>query len=76
MTVPHTKATSQPHRSSRMPLKNGWCTLPSADFARCSTSADSSGSTLMNPSLAVRHLAKPGSMNPGKVALMPPADSA
>jgi hypothetical protein len=33
------------HRSSRRPLKNGWCSLPSADFARYSISAISEGST-------------------------------
>jgi hypothetical protein len=35
------------HRSSRMPLKNGWRTLPAADFARYSISASSDGSTQM-----------------------------
>jgi hypothetical protein len=33
------------HRSSRMPLKKRWRTLPSADFARYSISASSDGST-------------------------------
>src|ERR1700704_2832908 len=33
------------HRSSRRPLKNGCRTFPSADFARYSISASSSGST-------------------------------
>jgi hypothetical protein len=33
------------HRSSRMPLKTGWRTLPSADFARYSISASNEGST-------------------------------
>src|SRR5712671_3468805 len=33
------------HKSSRMPLKKGWRTLPSADFARYSISANSDGST-------------------------------
>src|SRR5204863_8929092 len=32
-------------RSSRMPLKNGWRTLPSADLVRYSISARSEGST-------------------------------
>jgi hypothetical protein len=35
------------HKSSRMPLKKGWRTLPSADFARYSISANSDGSTQM-----------------------------
>jgi hypothetical protein len=35
------------HRSSRIPLKKGWRTLPSADFARYSISASSEGSTQM-----------------------------
>ena len=35
------------HKSSRMPLKKGWRTLPSADFARYSISASSDGSTQM-----------------------------
>src|SRR6478736_5673463 len=33
------------HKSSRKPLKKGCLTLPSADFARYSISASSSGST-------------------------------
>src|SRR5450631_3463375 len=33
------------HKSSRIPLKNGWRTLPSADFARYSISASNDGST-------------------------------
>jgi hypothetical protein len=33
------------HKSSRSPLKNGCRTFPSADFARYSISASSSGST-------------------------------
>ncbi len=38
----------EPHpRSSRTPLKNGWRSLPSADFARYSTSASNCGSTQM-----------------------------
>jgi uncharacterized LabA/DUF88 family protein len=43
------------HRSSRSPLKNGCRTLPSADFARYSISASSSGSTQM-PRWAMRLL--------------------
>jgi hypothetical protein len=35
------------HRSSRMPLKNGCRTLPSADLARYSISASNDGSTQM-----------------------------
>src|SRR5882724_6195764 len=35
------------HRSSRMPLKKEWRTLPLADFARYSISASSDGSTQM-----------------------------
>jgi hypothetical protein len=35
------------HKSSRMPLKKGWRTLPSAGFARYSISASSDGSTQM-----------------------------
>jgi hypothetical protein len=33
------------HKSSPMPLKNGWRTLPSADVARYSISASNEGST-------------------------------
>ena len=43
--VPH--EMTPVHRSPRKPLKNGWRTLPSADFARYSISANSSGSTQM-----------------------------
>ena len=41
------------YRSSRMPLKNGCRTLPSADLARYSISAESDGST---PDATVRDL--------------------
>src|SRR6478735_4291637 len=41
------------HKSSRKPLKKGCRTLPSADFARYSISASSSGSTQM-PLCAMR----------------------
>jgi hypothetical protein len=44
------------HRSSRMPLKNGWRTLPSADFARYSISASNDGST-QKPRCAILCLA-------------------
>ena len=44
---------SSVHKSSRMPLKTGWRTLPSADFARYSISARISGSTQM-PLYAIR----------------------
>src|SRR5882762_9444866 len=43
----HGKASPTAHRSSRTPLKKGWRTLPSADFARYSISANSDGSTQM-----------------------------
>jgi hypothetical protein len=41
------------HKSSRNPLKNGWRTFPSTDFARYSISASSFGSTQM-PLCAIR----------------------
>src|SRR3954447_3928718 len=41
------------HRSSRRPLKKGWRTFPSADLARYSIPARSSGSTQM-PLCAIR----------------------
>jgi hypothetical protein len=33
------------HKSSRMPLKNGWRSFPSVDLARYSTSANNDGFT-------------------------------
>ncbi len=45
-----------------MPLKNGWCSFPSADF----TQRSPLGTFSMD-------VAKAGSMKPGKAALMPPA---
>ena len=52
-TVRQTRCARLHHRSSRRPLKNGWRTLPSADLARYSISASSSGSTQM-PLCAIR----------------------
>jgi hypothetical protein len=46
-------------RSTRRPLKKGWRTLPSADFARYSISASSSGSTQM-PRCAIRYTVRLG----------------
>jgi hypothetical protein len=46
------------HKSSRRPLKTGWRTLPSADFARYSISANKVGSTQM-PALRRRFMAAP-----------------
>src|SRR5258706_14914630 len=43
MTVPHIKASLQFIGPSRIPLKNGWRRLSSADFARYSTSASKKG---------------------------------
>ena len=44
---PPNQCLAPAHRSSRMPLKYGWRTFPSADFAWHSISANSDGSTQM-----------------------------
>ena len=63
-------APSPSHRSSRMPLKNGCRTLPSADFARYSISASNDGSTRRRDARSFWH--KAGSC--GSAVVVAPLD--